>query len=268
MSRGRRLRSVLRMANDFGDGVDVKPPLEGQDELSQISRSFHVAIHKARESEAHMVEAAETERQRMGRDIHDDVCQRITGAQLRAGVLHSALNREQHEHAELAASIANELGLAAEVARGLSRGMTPVVAEYSELVDMLNALSLDVRRSFGHEVGVDAGNIPEVFNASQWTHIYRVIQELTTNAAKHGGGTTIDIRVRSADERLVIEVESDGVPFDGNPTGLRGMGFQFALQRIRALGGRLQFRPCASGTQAVCEIPFGTKTSSTIPSHE
>lgn len=255
-----RLRAVLRMAQDFGDGGVVTEPLRGSDELALISRSFHDAIQKARAVESQLIEATEAERQRIGRDIHDDVCQCITGAQLRAGVLHSALNREQHQYAEVAASIADQLGGAADVARRLSRGMTPVIEGYAEFVELIHSLSFDLQRTFGTEVSVQAGSIPDVFDSTQWRHFYRVIQELTTNAAKHGGATNIEIRLSSENRIALVEIESNGLPFDGKPKGTRGIGFQFALQRIRALGGRVLFQPRADGTLARCEIPFGTTT--------
>jgi signal transduction histidine kinase len=90
---------------------------------------------------------------------------------------------------------------------------------------------------------------------SAQNHIFRILQELMTNAAKHAAPTEVSARVRLSGRTLVLTVENDGKPFDPGSAGTDGLGLRFVQQRLRVLGGRLRFEPRSggkTGTIAVC----------------
>ena len=81
------------------------------------------------------------------------------------------------------------------------------------------------------------------------THVYRIIQELATNAAKHAQPTRIVIMVDVVDDLLFVRVVNDGKPLVvGEQTGL---GLEMVWQRVRALGGEVKLTEGLAGTGGV-----------------
>lgn len=252
----RRVAQVLDYTEAIKAGHGADQPPEGRDEMALIARSFGDAVAQLRETEARLMEASEAERRRIGRDIHDDVCQRLSAAQLKSGVLCHLLERDCPEHSKLAAEVADELHDTSAITRAFARGLAPVWVEKEGLAAALAELGGQVTRTYGIpcEVVCALGDAP----LALWvqTHVFRIVQELVTNAAKHAKPSWIDACVVVADGRLKIEVENDGESFvPAGATG-SGLGLQFLRQRARALGGHLVFHRRhkeASGTLALCE---------------
>ncbi len=253
---------ILKFSDALADGGKPLPPaIEGHDELAVISQGFAQAVAKLRGIELRLLEASEQERRRIGRDLHDDVCQRIAAAQLKSGVLGAALDRDASPHMALAKEVAQELARAAQVARGFARGLAPVWIEQGALAPAIADLGEALSHSFSIKCQADCdlgGNILAVWVE---THVYRIVQELSANAAKHAHPTYVQIRVDATPTMLTAEVENDGESFDGTFTGSGGLGMQFLQQRVRALGGSLQYFPDRGtspgrGTLARCQVPL------------
>lgn len=253
----RRVAQVLEYTEAIKAGRDTVRPPEGRDEMGLIARSFADAVAQLRETEARLMEASEAERRRIGRDIHDDVCQRLSAAQLKSGVLCRLLERDCPDHSKLAAEVADELHETSAITRAFARGLAPVWVEKEGLAAALAELGGQVSRTYGIpcEVVCALGDAP----LALWvqTHVFRIVQELVTNAAKHARPSWIDACVVVADGRLKIEVENDGKSFVPAGATVSGLGLQFVRQRARALGGHLEFHrrdKVEAGTLASCEV--------------
>lgn len=208
------------------------------------------------------VEAAENERRRIGQDLHDDVCQRLAAAQLKSGVLGSSLKREGHPQSVLALDVARELAETSELARGYARGLAPVAVGPQELPDALDDLRKFLERAFALNCRVSCEDVSGVLKTEEAALIFRIAQELATNAAKHGHATWVAISLIHDRDFLRLEVANDGLSFTP-ATGARrnGMGLFMLRQRTDALGATLSFQPrgvAEGGTLAVCEMPLAT----------
>ena len=251
----RRVKELADYALAVGSGDEYGAPIAEADEISIVAHSFDTAIKNLRASELRLLESSEAERRRIGADLHDDVCQRMAAAQLKTGVLESALRREGHAQSQLAAAVADELAKAARVARGFARGLSPVLVQSGHLGDVLEELAGTISESFA--VKCECRSQMEDFHLGLWvnTHVFRIVQELATNAAKHAGPTFISITVEIANDQLKLSVENDGLPFERRKSG--GIGLDLVAQRVRALGGNWSIRPRdrdKGGCIAVCEI--------------
>ena len=256
---------------DFGRAISagrVPEPLAlGDDELGVVGRAMADAVEKIINTEKLLLEAGEMERRRVGRDLHDDVCQRITAAQLKAGLIGAAVAGKDPTVAKMAGEIEAELSTTAQVARGFARGLAPVALDVDGIDETLMELGAYLERSFSIRCTVDCSAETGSLSASVCTHLYRIAQELATNAAKHARGTFVFIGLSRGRGEIRLEVENDGVPFVDNHG--KGLGLHFVRQRVRALGGTLYIgrRPGgASGTLAVCQIPLDHPPHST-PNH-
>lgn len=254
-----RVERMAAYARAVAEDRPPPPVLEGDDELALISRQFADAVEKLHQTELRLLESSELERRRIGRELHDDVCQRIAAAQLKSGVLGSALLRSGSDQSKLADEVAHELAKAAQSARAFARGLAPVWLGPDGFAAALEQLAAMISTSFSTscEAEVELAGI-ELPVAGQ-THIYRIVQELAINAAKHAKPVWIRIRVEVKGEMLIAEVENDGLAFDGNWNGREGLGMHFLQQRVRALGGTLRFLPRGpddKGSLGLCEVPL------------
>lgn len=211
--------------------------------------------------EKRMLEAAEDERRRIGQDLHDDVCQRLAAAQLKSGVLRATLQRLGMPQADLAGDVANELAETTDIARGFARGLAPVAMGVAALQESVEKLCGFLRRAFGVECSSSCQSLDGLLDEEGATQVYRIAQELATNAAKHAKPTKIAISLVAADHIARLEVAHDGLSFDPSTTPHSGMGLHLMQQRVDALGATLVFhnRPAGvGGSAAICEIPLTT----------
>lgn len=264
-----RVNRMVAYVRAVADDGPLPPVLRGDDELALISQRFAGAVEKLHQTELRLLEASEQERRRIGRELHDDVCQRIAAAQLKTGVLAAVLLRTGSEQSRLADEVANELAKAAQSARSFARGLAPVWLESGGLAAALEELSATLESSFSTPCTVDIDLGGQQLPVWVQTHLYRILQELATNAAKHARPTWVRIRL-GVDEvggRLTAEVESDGDPFDGRWKQGGGLGMHFVQQRVRALGGTLTFAPrgqSGEGSLGLCTVPLsGIQSEST-----
>jgi signal transduction histidine kinase len=251
----RRVKELAEYAQAMGSGDEQEAHFAKADELSIVAHSFDTAIKNLRASELRLLEASEAERRRIGADLHDDVCQRMAAAQLKTGVLESALRREGHAQSQLAAAVADELAKAAKLARGFARGLSPVLVQSGHLEDVLDELATTISDSFAVRCEYQARLGDSHLGLWVNTHVYRIIQELATNAAKHARPALILLEVGVTQNRLMLRVENDGIPFERRRSG--GIGLDLVAQRVRALGGRWSISPRGGdmgGCIASCEV--------------
>lgn len=251
----RRLQDLAAYAKAVGGGAAKPGHGDAADELAVVTSNFEEAVTNLRASELRLVEAAEAERRRIGADLHDDVCQRLSAAQLKIGVLESALKREEHAQAVLAGAVAEDLAKATRVARGYAHGLAPMLVQKGRLEEALQELAATISDSFAVrcECTCDLGG--QVLGVWVDTHVYRIIQELAANAAKHAQPSLIEVVVKITPESLTLHVTSDGGGL--LRTSGEGIGLALVSQRVRALGGHwsIQAREkAAGGSAATCEV--------------
>lgn len=252
----RRVQQLASYAASAGAGSDLPAVGAEHDELAVVARSFEDAVNKLRATELRLLEASEAERRRIGADLHDDVCQRMAAAQLKSGVLKSALAREGHPQTGLAGAVADELAKAARVARGFAHGLAPMLVQRGRLPYALKELAATMAESFmmSCEASCDLGSE----NLGLWvdTHVYRIVQEMLANAAKHGNASCVTIEIKVTERLLRIQVDNDGKTFEQNVGS--GIGLELLKQRVRALGGHWGIGPRAgelgTGSTAWCEV--------------
>jgi signal transduction histidine kinase len=88
------------------------------------------------------------------------------------------------------------------------------------------------------------------------TCVYRIVQEALTNAARHARAKSIRVTLHGGGEALSLAVEDDGLGFDVQRVRGRGLGLLNIEERVRELGGHVQFLSAPNrGTLMRCEIP-------------
>jgi signal transduction histidine kinase len=217
-------------------------------ENARLHAEVQSQLAKVKESRSRIVAAADEQRRRIERDLHD-------GAQQRLVALALDLKRAQRQIGDpdveaLLAAAAEEVQVAVEELRELAGGIHPGILTQGGLAVALGALA--GKASVPVTVHADVERLrPEVEATG-----YFVASEALTNVAKHAHASSARVNARVENGRLVIEIADDGI---GGATAGAGSGLRGLADRVEAQGGRLSvLSPAGGGTRVIGEIPCGS----------
>ena len=217
-------------------------------ENERLQAALRARLAELQASRARLVEATETERRRIERDLHDGTQQRLVSLAMSLGLAESKLADDPSAAAPLVREARETLALALAELRELSQGIYPSLLTERGLGAALD----DLCRRAALPATLDASlpvRLPQQVEAAA----YFVTSEALANAAKHSHATEVRIRARLERGVLLVEIADDGIggAGTGSGTGLRGLA-----DRVEALGGRLTLSsPPGRGTTIRAEIP-------------
>jgi signal transduction histidine kinase len=206
------------------------------------------AYRKLAESRARIVEATDSERRRLERNLHDGAQQRLVSLALRLRLIKTALSREPSTAESLLGEAGEELEHALGELRELAQGIHPGALTAQGLRPALSSLA-DRAPVPVRVTRVPNERLPEPVEVA----VYYFVAEATTNVAKYAQATQVTVTVEASDGNATVVVADDGIggAEPGNGTGLVGL-----TDRIEALGGRLHIdSPRGRGTRLSAEIP-------------
>jgi PAS domain S-box-containing protein len=198
-------------------------------------------------SRARLVAAADGERRRVVRDLHDGAQQRLVHTIVTLKLALEALQANQADGPGLVAEALDHAQQATAELRELSRGILPTVLTRGGLRAAVQALAS--RTPVPVEVTVSADRLPAAVEATA----YFVVAESLTNVAKHARATGATVQARIAEDTLQLQVRDDGAG------GARpeGSGLVGLADRLAALDGQLRVEsPAGGGTLVAADIPL------------
>jgi PAS domain S-box-containing protein len=212
-----------------------------------------------------LVNASDQERHSLGHDLHDDACQRIAAMKLKCEALAHRLDESHSPQSGLALELTKELSETSALLRNMARGLAPVEVEGDGLVHALQKL-IRMQESI-HEVPIffEAKGSVVVENEDVATHLYRIAQELITNAARHAQPTQIYVKLEELSGSIRLTVINDGMPMQKAAPGHMGMGLKIIHYRASAIGATIETRSRKdgiTGTVVVCTVPQDACTES------
>jgi PAS domain S-box-containing protein len=207
------------------------------------------AEEELRASRQRLVEAQDTERQRLERNLHDGAQQRLVSLALALRLARERATGAPKAATDLLEQAAAELALALEELRELARGIHPAILTERGLRPALEGLA--DRATIPVELEeLPAERLPEQVEAAA----YYVVCEALANVAKYAQASAGTVAVRREDGRVVVEVTDDGI---GGADSAKGSGLRGLADRVEALNGRLAIESeRASGTRLRAEIPL------------
>jgi signal transduction histidine kinase len=249
------LACVAAGAQDYLPKSELRALLLGRVVEYAVTRSRDSAARRRLEQE--VLESSEHERQRIARDLHDDLGQQLTGIAIMARALATKLAA----HSLPEAGDARELGelvqdaIAQSVA--LARGLDPLTEFGAELSTAFEGLARDGERKFRIRCQFrSSGEIPAVDGGAA-AQLYRIAQEAITNAVKHGPAGRVDIDLRGSDGALDLVVTDDGKNALDPAQFKPGQGLRIMAYRARSIGASLAIErgPRGHGLQIRCTLP-------------
>lgn len=225
-------------------------------ELRDAIRDLEEEISERKRLERVILEIAEREQRRIGQDLHDGLGQELAGIALLSKALADKLQESEHPSAAAAVSIAKYSNATIESARQLARGLYPVELKSNGLLLALEDLAFQTSQLFGIDCSLRQNDPPRELEQSSEIHIYRIIQECISNAAKHGKATRITIDSKVGENDHLFAVTDNGSGFENKPRG-PGMGMHLMDYRARVIGARIRvIEPEEGGCRVECRLPI------------
>jgi signal transduction histidine kinase len=206
-------------------------------------------VSDLRDARLRIIAAADAERRRIERDLHDGAQQRLVALALTLRMAERRAAEGDPEAVELVRQAGSEAGHALAELRDLARGIHPAILTNRGLRAALDDLA--ARATVPVEItATPAERLPEPIEASA----YFVVSECLTNISKHSRAQVAEVSVTVADGRVTVTVSDDGV--GGADLGA-GTGLQGLIDRVGAVDGKLTLHsPPGEGTRVVATIPL------------
>lgn len=206
-----------------------------------------------------LVEAQERERSVIAADIHDGVLQQLGATAIRLELAQSRVDQKDFAAARrIITDGAEEIRSCARELRALLMELRPQVLDDNGINAALSELG---RHVAGVKVEVDS-SVPEDLGSEFAITIFRIVQEALTNIEKHASASSAKVRVALEGSRVTIDVEDDGIGYEGAQTGPSAEGSHLGLlgmrERAQMFGGSFRISGITGGGTALhAELPLG-----------
>lgn len=243
---------------------DIAEQKRLQQQLQEAERQRMAGL---RHFAASVQRAQEEERGRISRELHDDLCQRLSGMKLTAEVIADQIRPENKKVNRRLRDFAGELDRAISEVRRISSNLRPSVLDDFGLVIALKILCREFESLHNVRTSFEMGNSnPRHLDPNIEIAVYRIAQEALSNIAKHAKASTAALHLLHHDASLRLIVEDDGDGFSGTQA-LRprepghGFGLISMRERTELLGGRFEVDSAPrKGTTVSVTIPLGELT--------
>ncbi|MCF6313948.1 MAG: PAS domain S-box protein [Verrucomicrobiales bacterium] len=266
MGDGRELHAARKGGEEFPVEIGLQPILtEGQRKMAlavvvDITQRKRLQEQR-REMEQRVLEINENEQRRLGREIHDDLCQQLAAIGCLAKVVEMDLRRLDFSAAEALAEIVDLVSQANVRAREISRGSAAAVLDVDGLPGALKELADLTGKGANVLCVLDCKEGESSGSVTVDLQLYRIAQEAVNNALRHGLADEIVLRLLCSGDELELVVLDNGCGIKEQQLNDRsGMGLRTMSYRAEASGGHLQVRRRAStGTEVRCRVPLVLK---------
>ncbi|HEY6093983.1 MAG TPA: CHASE domain-containing protein [Gallionellaceae bacterium] len=205
-------------------------------DLAATAARLETEIGMRRKLERKILEISEEEQARIGRELHDDLGQLLTGAAYLAGALSSRLAASDSAASQQAGEIKQVTQDAIKRTRYISHGLVPFNLASQGLKQGLEQLAKDMASLSGIPCELRCSSAGDVSDFMVATHLYRIAQEALNNAVKHSGASQLTIALSIAPEEISLSVADNGSGLGGEAreAGLGMLNMNYRAQIIGA----------------------------------
>jgi signal transduction histidine kinase len=247
-------------------------------ELTRTNKELVQEIERRMRLEQEVIEISNRTMQRIGQDLHDDLCQHLAGIAMLASVLRGVISDSDPAAVATIEQIGILLGDSITRAKQIARGLYPAGLEEHGIVAAVEELVETARRNYPAIIDFRASPDFRLPGTNRTLHVYRIIQEALSNALKHSRSERIEVQLyreeprsisgsngrRGEGERapaLIAEVTDFGAGLPKSITG-EGMGLRIMRYRAETAGAELHIERLNPGTRVSCRIDGGQREQS------
>lgn len=211
----------------------------------ELKRSYD----RIRDLGGRLLQAQETERSRIARELHDDICQRM----LLLTIELETLDRANRHAIPSAAALASARDIAKSL-HELSHQLHPARLRMIGLVAAIDALCAEMPQgrlpvTFTHRF------VPPELPPDVTLCLFRVVQEALQNALKYSAATSMTVSLTGAADALRLEIVDNGVGFEVEAVWGEGVGLVSMVERVESVGGTLAITSRPGETRVAAAIP-------------
>jgi signal transduction histidine kinase len=227
---------------------------ELEERVRQRTAALNNEMHERMRLEEEILSISEREQRRIGHDLHDSLCQHLTGVALAGEVLSEQLAAKSLPEAKAVDHIVELVEGAIELTGTLARGLHPVELEGEGFTDALRELAATITQGFKTPCTFECDQPVEIGEPDVAIHLYRIAQEAITNAVKHSNAKEIAVHLEAASDGVTLTICDDGV---GMPPKIpSGMGLRTMAYRASVIGATFKIeRQLSRGTCVTCKLP-------------
>jgi signal transduction histidine kinase len=226
------------------------------------ARYAELALHRGelQQLSARLVDAQETERRSISRELHDEVGQSLGLLLMDVGRLSNHLPNSDEKSRELLEHIRAVAERIVQTVRNMALLLRPSMLDELGLVPAVEWYARELSRQGDIEVKVHTENVSEHAPDEVKVCLYRVIQEALNNAQRHAHAKNVLVELTQSNDTIHLKIADDGSGFDAKRT--RGMGLLGMEERVNRLGGTIAIDSRANaGTTIHVALPLAMERS-------
>jgi len=224
-------------------------------ELTEANRNLIQEVSTRIRLEQEVVDISKHTMERIGQDLHDDLCQHLAGVSLHVSALRHKIEKNAPETVPTIDSINNLLSDSISRAKGIVRGLLPIGISEEGVSRALEILCLEMSRSSGMTIVFTGNDDFLLLPPERAIELYRIVQEGLNNSVKHSRGSRIEVSLNSEldGENLIFSaiIQDDGIGVTPE-TDAGGMGLKIMKYRGERAGISLTIDGSRAGTKVVC----------------
>ena len=205
--------------------------------------------------EREVLEVGEREQRRIGQDLHDGLCQHLTGTALYSQVLVERLPLGAPLRAD-ARRLVELIEGGITLTRGIAKGLYPIATRNDGLMHALENFTASTSDLFGVRCRFECPVPVLIENPSTAQHLYRIAQEAVSNALRHGHATEVEVVLEETDAGVRLRVSDNGAGLPDPLPSHDGMGLRTMADRAGSIGADFSIHPgLMGGAEVVCSAP-------------
>lgn len=234
---------------------------ERMEERRQAEEALKKSEEQLRSLSTQLLQAQETERKRISRELHDELGQSLAVMKLRLDFIEKNLLPHQAGLKQECEDGVQYVDQVIENIRRLSRDLSPTILEDFGLSAALRWLINNFAKNYNMKVMMDMIDTDALLPLQSHVVVYRTIQEALTNIGKHSGAKNVSVSVCENGGRVSFTIEDDGVGFDEREVGAKspegkGLGLETMKGRCQMVGGTLTiWSRKGEGTRIILSVP-------------
>jgi signal transduction histidine kinase len=232
-----------------GECVDVTQRKLADEALANVNRK--------------LIEGQEQERSRIGRELHDDIIQRMMVLRIQLQKMKAMPRERAEEFLVRIESVIKELDDISAAVQALSHRLHSSKLEYLGMTAAMAGFCSEFAAHRSVEIQFSYEGIRSDTPAEISLCLFRVLQEALQNAVKHSGVRSFDVHLSGTPNEIVLKVSDAGVGFD--PEAARsgwGLGLLSMRERLRLVNGQVSVSSKANeGTTIVARVPLISRST-------
>ena len=241
-----RLERYVGLLQQVNDSMEL---VSSQKSTSKVLASMGQTVEM-------MIQGQEAERQRLARQMHDEPAQALSNFILQTEIAMRLFDIDQAKAKEELVSLKTSATSTFQKIRDFIFELRPMMLDDLGLTPTLNRYVEAFKEQSGLDVRLNITGLDQRLEPYLEVMIFRAIQELLGNAARHSQATQIKVQIESSEVEVRVAVEDNGKGFDANMGLEHGMGIKLIRERVEMLNGRFDVDSViGQGTRITFQIP-------------